>query len=321
MRSILLPALPVARVQVLRVLVYAFVVLDILTLSGDVIAHAGNSDFYTPLLLARTLHIPAVTSLVAQLLRAVILLACVAAVAGWKPRISGAVVALSFWAWMFYSQGYGYVAHDHMALMVAVAVLPTVATPSAHRPGDPASPHGPAELAAIGAPVDEPRSEAAGWALRCIQIAVVATYFFSIVPKILYSGSLAAWGNSAILTWASVRRGSLLAHWLVAQTPWVFVPAQWIGLALETLSPVVLFLRGRALYIAIALYMSFHLATLVLLGIHFLPTVICWAAFLPLERWRELGRGRRKGRAPRTPRTPAEGSGSGSGSGSGTMTA
>lgn len=289
MRSMLLPSLPLARVQVLRVLVYGFVVLDILTLSGDVIAHAGNSGFYTPLLLARILHVPAVTPLVAQLLRAVILLACVAAVAGWAPRISGAVVALGFWAWMFYSQGYGYVAHDHMALMVAVAVLPTVATPSMLR--DDGSPPG-------GAPLDEPRSEAAGWALRCIQLAVVATYFFSIVPKILYTGSLAAWGNSAILTWASLRRGSLLAHWLVENTPWIFVPAQWGGIALESLSPVVLFLRGRALYVAIALYMSFHLATLVLLGIHFLPTVICWAAFLPLERWRELGRGRRARRAP-----------------------
>lgn len=304
MRSMLLPTLPVARVQVLRVLVYAFVVLDILTLSGDVIAHAGNSEFYTPLLLARILHVPAVTPLVAQLLRAVILLACVAAVAGWKPRITGTVVAIGFWAWMFYSQGYGYVAHDHMALMVAVAVLPTVATPSMLR--DDGSPPGGSAAAGTAMTGDLPgsaaggeaRSEAAGWALRCIQLAVVATYFFSIVPKILYTGSLAAWGNSAILTWAAVRRGSLLAHWLVEHTPWIFVPAQWGGLALETFSPVVLFLRGRALYVTIALYMSFHLATLVLLGIHFLPTVICWAAFLPLERWRELGRGRRAGRAP-----------------------
>ena len=122
---------------------------------------------------------------------------------------------------------------------------------------------------------------------------MVATYFFSIVPKILYTGSLAAWANSAILTWASLRRGSVLAHWLVENVPWIFVPAQWGGVALEALSPVVLFLRGRALYVAIAVYMSFHLATLVLLGIHFLPTVICWAAFLPLERWRELGGSRK----------------------------
>ena len=59
-----------------------------------------------------------------------------------------------------------------------------------------------------GAADDGPAtSEGAGWALRAIQIAVVATYFFSVIPKILYSGSLANWGNSAILTWASIRRG------------------------------------------------------------------------------------------------------------------
>ncbi|MGO1977036.1 hypothetical protein [Brachybacterium tyrofermentans] len=269
MRSFFLPALPTARVQLLRVLVYAFVVLDVLTFSGDVISHAGNSGFYTPLLLARLLHLPPMTALFAQILRAVIIVACVVAVAGWKPRITGTAVALAFWLWMLYSQGYGYVAHDHMALMVAVAVLPTVATPPTLRTDG-----------------TEPDSEAAGWALRCIQFAVVATYFFSIVPKILYSGSLAAWGNSAILTWASLRRGSALAHWLVESMPWIFVPAQWGGIALETLSPVVLFLRGRALYLAVGIYLSFHLATLALLGIHFLPTVICWAAFLPLERMR-----------------------------------
>ena len=28
----------------------------------------------------------------------------------------------------------------------------------------------------------------------------------------------------------------------------------------------------------------FHLMTYIALGIHFLPTVICWAAFLPLEK-------------------------------------
>jgi len=29
---------------------------------------------------------------------------------------------------------------------------------------------------------------------------------------------------------------------------------------------------------------SFHLVTYLSLGIHFLPTVICWLAFFPLER-------------------------------------
>ena len=195
---------------------------------------------------------------------------------------------------MLYSNSYGYIAHDHMALMVATAVLPTVG--GAARPELEGSLEAPA------------RSEAAGWALRAIQIAVVCTYFFSVIPKTLYSGSLANWGNSAILTWASIRRGSPLAHLLVEHAPWVFVPAQWAGLALEALSPVVLFLRGRSLHLAVVLYLGFHLSTLVLLGIHFLPTVICWAAFLPLERLKAPQRAGARlpwltRRSPTTPRS------------------
>lgn len=284
LRSLLFPALPLARIRVLRVLIYAFVVLDVLTFSRDVLAHAHNAGFYSPVALARLLQLPAVTAPLACTLLVVILAGCAAAIAGWRPRLSGTVVAIAYWLWMLYSNSYGYVAHDHMALMVAVAVLPTVA--GAERDG-PATGGAVPDRTGAGGPAS---SEAAGWALRAIQIAVVATYFFSVFPKILYSGSLANWGNSAILTWASIRRGTSLAHWLVEVTPWVFVPAQWAGLALEVLSPVVLFLRGKALYLAVALYLGFHLSTLVLLGIHFLPTAICWAAFLPLERLRWPGR-------------------------------
>jgi len=296
LRSVLFPALPLARVRVLRVIVHAFVVLDVLTFSRDVLAHAGNAGFYTPVALARLLHLPPVTAPLAWTLLVVILAGCAAVIADRRPRVSGAVVAVAFWLWMLYSNSYGYVAHDHLALMVAVAVLPTVAGVPAPRAdgssfgaADGGS-SGAAGRDSIGAGDGAGRSEAAGWALRAIQIAVVATYFFSIIPKILYSGSLANWGNSAILTWASIRRGTGLAHWLVAHMPWVFVPAQWAGLALELLSPVVLFLRGRALILAVIAYLGFHLATLALLGIHFLPTAICWAAFLPLERLRRPGR-------------------------------
>ncbi|AXK46885.1 hypothetical protein DXU92_10135 [Brachybacterium saurashtrense] len=290
LRAALLPALPLARVRALRSLLYAVVILDVLTFSRDVLSHTGNAAFYTPVALARVLHLPPVTMPLAVTLLALILAGCAAGIAGHRPRLAGTVVALAYWPWMLYSNSYGYVAHDHLALMVAVAVLPTVSGASRRElaaaradavESDTARADGP-----VGAPAHPPSSEAAGWALRCVQLAVVATYFFSVIPKILYSGSLAAWGNSAILTWASIRRGSALAHWLVAHAPWVFVPAQWAGLALEALSPVVLFLRGRALYVAVGLYLCFHLSTLVLLGIHFLPTAVCWAAFLPLERLR-----------------------------------
>lgn len=157
---------------------------------------------------------------------------------------------------------------------------------------------------------DDTASKAAGWALRAIQIAVVATYFCSVLAKIGYSGSLAAWGNSAILTWAVIRRGNGPARWMVEHTPWVFVPAQWAGLLMELCSPVVLFLRGRAFHLAVLVFLGFHLSTLVLLGIHFLPTVVCWAAFLPVERLRELPQRWRERRAVTgSPRPPSPGRG------------
>jgi cytochrome c biogenesis protein CcdA len=42
--------------------------------------------------------------------------------------------------------------------------------------------------------------------------------------------------------------------------------------------------KGRWLYGVVAFFCLFHLMTYLALGIHFLPTVICWAAFLPLEK-------------------------------------
>ncbi|MFQ6485117.1 hypothetical protein [Brachybacterium epidermidis] len=264
--GLLIPALPASRITALRTIVYAFVIVDVLLIANDVPSHAGNAHYFRPLLLARLLHLPPVTTGLAYALLVVIVVACLMAMLGRFPRIAGMVVGVAFGIWMLYSQGYGYVSHDHLALMVAVWVLPTVPSRGWH---------------------DDTPSEAAGWALRCIQLAVVATYFLSVLVKWIYSGSPIAWANSAILAWAVVRRGSIFVQWTL-ETPWIFVPAQWAALAMETLSPVVLFLRGKALYLAVAVFVGFHLTTFIALGIHFLPTVICWAAFLPIERLREL---------------------------------
>src|SRR5699024_3574324 len=56
-----MPELPLARVAVFRVFIYIFIIIDVLTISGDVIAHGWTPEFYQPLWLARVLHIPAVS--------------------------------------------------------------------------------------------------------------------------------------------------------------------------------------------------------------------------------------------------------------------
>ncbi len=261
---------PRARLAAFRLLVYAFIPLEVLWIRASVIPHSYVPELYRPTWLARAVQLPPLSVGVATALQWAILALVVAALAavflGRLQRTTGWLLAATFWVWMLNSMGFGYVSHDHLAMMVAVTVLPTAGVATLH---------------------DRTASEAAGWALRCVQIAVVATYFGSAVLKTLRAGSPAAWANSAVFVWAIMRRGSDLVRWTL-EVPLLLRVGQWGLLAIEFAAPAVLWLRGRWLYLAIATFCGFHLLTFAALGIHFLPTVVCWAAFLPLERWRTL---------------------------------
>ncbi len=257
---------PRARLAAFRILIYAFIPLEILWIRASVIPHSYVPDLYRPTWLARALHLPPLGVGIATTLKYAILTLAVAAIAavvlGRLQRTTGWLLAGTFWVWMLNSMGFGYISHDHLAMMVAVTVLPT---------------------AGVATLRDRTPSEAAGWALRCVQLAVVATYFGSAVLKTLRAGSPWGWANSAVFVWAIMRRGSGFIRWTL-DYPWLLQLGQWGLIAIEFASPVVLWLRGRWLYIAIATFCGFHLLTFLSLGIHFLPTVICWAAFLPMER-------------------------------------
>jgi hypothetical protein len=253
---------PLARVAVLRVLVYAFVIFDVFFVANDVVNHGRVREFYQPTLLARLLHLPALSVTQAYVLLGVIVASCLAAIWGRFPRAAGWTVCVAFWWWMLDSQGFSYVSHDHLALLIAVLVLPTVGA-AGYR--------------------DERRSEAAGWALRCIQVAVVLTYFGSAISKWARTGSLIRWANGSVFTWAIMRRGSDAVRWTL-DYPYLLRAGQWGLLAIEVLSPLIFLLRRWWLYAAIGVFFAFHLMTYLALGIHFLPTVVCWFAFLPLER-------------------------------------
>ena len=261
-----LAPVPLARVAVFRILIYAFVVLDILWVRTSVIPHGYVPELYRPTWLARAIHLPPLTPGQGTALLWFLLVSCVAAIAavavGRLQRTTGVLVAAGFWVWMLNSQGFGYISHDHLALMVAVTVLPT---------------------AGVTLLRDHTPSQAAGWALRAVQLAVVATYFGSAILKWMRAGSPAGWANSAVFIWAIMRRGSPLIRWTL-DYPWLLILGQWGLYLIELFSPVVLWLKGRWLYAVIATFVLFHLATFLSLGIHFLPTVVCWAAFLPLER-------------------------------------
>lgn len=268
------PSMPEARVAVLRVVVYLFAVVDVLVFVDDVIPKAQLGAAYAPLALARLVHLPAPTPALAYTLQAAIVVGCVVAATGRVPRAVGYPVAAAFTWWVLLGMSYGKVDHDHLALLVALAVLPSA---------------GRCRIDGLD------RDRAAGWALRCIQLGVVATYLLSAFTKVRGTGWL-GWPESAVLAWAFVRRPNPVNAVLVAH-PAVLIAMQWTVYVAEWLSPLALFLRGRALAVMVSFWLGFHAMTFALMGIHFLPAVVCWAAFMPLEALPAVVRRRRAERA------------------------
>jgi hypothetical protein len=254
------PALPKARIAVLRAAIYSFVIFDMLMLVNDVVDKSRSpAGLYRPLALERAFHLPAPQAGWVQALRAVVIVACLIAATGRLPRLAGWIVAVGFLEWVMLGMSYGKVDHDHLALLAALCVLPTAG--SARRD-------------------DERPDERAGWAIRCIQLTVVATYTLSVWAKIRRGGW--DWPTGATFVWAVERRGTVFGRPLL-HVPEVLILTQWVVMALEALAPIVFFLRGRALGAVACLYLGFHLVTYATISIHFAPVVICWLAFAPLE--------------------------------------
>ena len=256
---------PVARARVawLRTLLYLFVPVDVLLTTPWVAAHdTAPASFYRPLLVGRLIEHPAPTEWWVHLVQVLLLVVAVVAAAGRAPRLLGTAVFLLYFEWMLIAMSYGKVDHDRFAFLVALAVLPTVGA-ARHR--------------------DRTPSEAAGFAVRAITVAVVATYALSVAAKHRFGGGLPNWLESAVFVRAVLRRGTPVGD-LLLDVPWLLHLAQYGLVAMELAAPVLLVLTGRRLYVALTAYLLFHLGTWAAIAIVFLPHLVCFLAFLPLER-------------------------------------
>jgi hypothetical protein len=261
------PAIALGRIAWLRTVLYLFVILDMHAFVRDTRDKGEHPDLYQPLLLERLLHLPTPSVANTTALYIVLIVACLIGATNYFPRIAGWIVAPAFTWWVLIGMSDGKVDHDHLALVIALWVLPTVGGARRGR-------------ASYG---DQTRSEAAGWVIRCIQICVIATYFLSSVAKLRSAGWALTWPGSAVLTWAIVRRPHPVGEWLL-HYPWVLHVMQWVGIIGEFCSPVILWLKGRWQLFGALFFLGFHAANTAILLIHFLPTVVCWLAFAPLER-------------------------------------
>ena len=260
-----LEPVPLARLGVLRLLAYAFVPLDVLRWRTGGALHAYvDPVLYEPLLVGRVLPLPTPTESLVLGVRAALVAAAVAAlvatVTGRGVRVTGVGVAVLYLQWMVLSFSYGKVDHDRFAFLVLLAVLPTV---------------GAAGLRSARL------SEAAGFAVRAVQVAVVATYVLAAVAKLRFGGP--GWVMSATVTRAVVRRGTVLSEWLL-DVPQLLVATQWGIMAAELGAPLLLVVGLRWRRRLAAAFLVFHLITFAMISIIFLPHVLCLAAFFPLER-------------------------------------
>ncbi len=265
--SWLLSPAPLARVAVLRVVVCLFVPVDVLLTTTWVRAHAQvPGELYVPLRLGRLLPLPTPGPWVEVLqvvLVAVALAAAVAAVRDVLPRLTGWLLAVLYLEWMVVAMSYGKVDHDRFAFLVALFVLPSV---------------GRAPLRS------RERTEAAGWALSMVALAVVATYVLAAVAKLRFGGW--DWVDGATLTRAVLRRSTPLSEPLL-DVPWVLHAAQYGIMTMELVVAPLLLVRWRdprVTWLLALSFLGFHLMTFSMITIVFLPHCVALLALLPLER-------------------------------------
>lgn len=252
--------LPVRRAVILRRSLYGFIFVDVLLTTRWVGLHVdAPGSFYEPLLVARLLHLPAPTSGIILFVEIALLVSAAFALSGRAPRAAGYATFVLYFLWMLIAMSYGKVDHDRFAFLVALAVLPSV----------------PRET-------DRSSTEAAAWALRCVQVAVVLTYFLAAIAKLRFGGI--EWLNGGTLMWAVLRRGTIFADPLIAN-PWTLKVSQYLIVAFELTSPLLL-VPGRTGRWFLVGALLFHLGTFATITIIFLPHVMCLLAFLPLERLR-----------------------------------
>lgn len=253
---------PTRRIAVLRAVIYLFVIVDVLRIGNDPLAHGDvPADLYRPILLRSWLHLPAPSHDYVRVLLGVLMVSALVAATGRLPRLAGWVCLLAVLDWMSNNYSYSKIDHDQFALVLALAVLPTAG-------------------AARWRDDDDVRSEAAGWAVRMVQVGVVCCYLLSAVSKMRFGGP--GWANGAIFTWAFTRRGTALTD-LLLSVPGLVHLMQWVVLVAEFCSPALLVVRGRLLWAGLAFFATFHLMTYLTIRIHFLPLVVCLTAFLSLE--------------------------------------
>ena len=261
-RNWLFTPTPLARVAILRVLVYAFVPIDVLLLHTSGYYHGwADPVWYKPMIMGQLLHLPPATVLLVNVLKWGSVVTALVALTGRFPRLAGWACAIC-WIWYQYvAFAYGKVDHDRGDFVFALVLLPTV---------------GLAQLK------DGRKSESA---LVSIQIVAIFTYFLSSWAKIRFGHGI-EWLDSATIARAVIRRGTPVGD-LFLQVPWSLHVMQYVMAIAEFTSPIIFFVPEKWRRRLVGAWYLFHLSVYLTITIAFWPHLVMMLAFLPLEEYRD----------------------------------
>jgi len=270
---------PALRLACLRVLVSSFALLWLIGVGPLLLGNLRMAaSHFAPVGVVTILDAPLPFELGVFTWLATIALG-VAAVLGWRFRVTGPAFALGLLWVTSYRNSWGMIFHsENLVVMHALvlALLPASDAWSldARRRQTPAA----------AAHVLDPRY---GWGPKLMATLTVLTYVLAGVAKLRNAGD--AWlGGEALLghvAWDNLRKLELGSAYspigaALASFPALFVPLAWMSMALELGAPIALFGRRLAWVWAVGMW-CFHLGVLLLMAIMFAYPV-SGVAFAPL---------------------------------------
>ncbi len=274
------PAVPVRRLSLFRIVLTAYALIDIAFVSSYMSRFSRvDAAFHQPILLFRILQVPRLGPGATTIVRGVLIVALACALIGLWTRVSLWVSAIlyTYWFGTFYS--FHAIEHGRVPIVLSLFALAVAPAGAAYSIDDlrRRNKRGPTDDDA-GAE-SEPRDVLAGWALRLVMVVVVCAYAFAAYSKLRAQGL--GWIHSGALNEVLIEKQQSLGL-SVARHPGIIEAMSAVTVLTEALSPL-LFFRGRIRDIYLAVMVSFHLGTLVLLDISFLGLVLCYLAFYDLE--------------------------------------
>jgi uncharacterized membrane protein YphA (DoxX/SURF4 family) len=266
---------PVRRLAVLRILVAAYVVQDLL-LGRWMLRYATvPEEFYEPIHVIRLLSLPRLGAEELTALYVVLLAAALCALVGLATRPALAVAAPLYVYWYATYYSYGEVSNSRTAIAVALIVLAIAPAGRTYSLDSLLARH-------RGKPLAEVDNEIAGWAFQVLTVLLVYMYVFAGLTKLRVTGF--DWWYSGAFERGIVDEGTAPALWLAGHHLWV-VWAMALGALVFELGAPVLLIRGQLRQWYAGLAVLFHLGSLVLLRLDFLGmALICVAVVLNLER-------------------------------------